>query len=75
MCSVFRKSACPFGQVKTEMYLLESPFSKDSLARASRLVLMLVPALVDPSDGTMITVVESRQQVNSNQLIGWRLYT
>ena len=47
MCSVFRKSACPFGQVKTEMYLLESPFSKDSLAGASGLVLMSVPALKD----------------------------
>ena len=25
--------------------------------------------------GRWSTVVESRQQVNSNQLIGWRLYT
>ena len=28
MCLVFRKSACPLGQVKTYMFLLESPFSK-----------------------------------------------
>ena len=42
-CFVFRKSACPFGQVKTEMYLPESPFFKNSLAGASGLVLMPVP--------------------------------
>ena len=40
---VFRKPACPFGQVKTKMYLPESPFSKNSLAGASGLVLMSVP--------------------------------
>ena len=40
---MFRKSACPFGQVKTEMYLPESPFFKNSLAEASGLVLMSVP--------------------------------
>ena len=43
MCIVFRKSACLFGQVKTKMYLPESPFSKKSLAGASGLVLMSVP--------------------------------
>ena len=26
ICIVFRKSACPFRQVKTKMYLPESPF-------------------------------------------------
>ena len=41
---MFRKSACPFGQVKTEMYLPESPFFfRNLLARASGLVLMSVP--------------------------------
>ena len=44
MCS--EKSACPFGQVKTKMYLPESPFFKNSLARASGLVLMLVPDML-----------------------------
>ena len=39
----FEKSACPFGQVKTKMYLPVRPFFKNSLARASRLVLMSVP--------------------------------
>ena len=43
MSLVFRKSACAFGQVKTEMYLPESPFFKNSLAGASGLVLMSVP--------------------------------
>ena len=43
MCLVFKKSACPFGQVQTKMYLLESPFLKNSLAGASGQVLMLVP--------------------------------
>ena len=42
-CLVLRKSACPFGQVKTKMYLPVSPFFKNSLARASGLVLMLMP--------------------------------
>ena len=41
---VFRKSACPFGLVKNIMYLPESPFFKNSLAGASGLVLMSVPA-------------------------------
>ena len=44
MCLMFRKSACPFGQVKTKTYLPESPFFKNSLAGASGLVLMSVPA-------------------------------
>ena len=39
MCLVFRKSACPFRQMKTK----KSPFFKKSLARASGLVLMSVP--------------------------------
>ena len=42
---MFRKSACPSGQVKTEMYLPESPFFKNSLAGPSGLVLMSVPGL------------------------------
>ena len=42
---MFRKSACPCGQVKTKMYLPESPFFKNSLAGASGLVLMSVPAV------------------------------
>ena len=37
------KFSCPFGQVKIKMYLLESPFFKNSLAGASGLVLMSVP--------------------------------
>ena len=41
---VLRKSASPFGQVQTKMYLPESPFFKNSLARASGLVLMSNPA-------------------------------
>ena len=45
-CVLLRKSACPFGQVKTEMYLPESPFFKNSLARASGLVLMSNPGLM-----------------------------
>ena len=45
MCLVFRKSACPFGQVKIEMYLPESPFFKNSLSGASGLVLMSVPVV------------------------------
>ena len=44
MCLVFRKSACPFGQVKIKMYLPESSFFKNALAGAYRLVLMSVPA-------------------------------
>ena len=44
-CVVLRKSACPFGQVKTKMYLPESPFFKNSLARASLLVLMPNPGV------------------------------
>ena len=40
---MFRKLACPFGQVKTKMYLPERPFFKNSLARAGGLVLMSVP--------------------------------
>ena len=44
-CVVIRKSACPFGQVKTKMYLPESPFFKNSLAKASRLVLMSNPGI------------------------------
>ena len=43
MCLVFGKSACPFRQVKTKIYLLKSPFFKNSLAGASGQVLMLVP--------------------------------
>ena len=46
MCRLLRKSACPFGQVQTNMYLPESPFFKDSLAGASGLVLMSVPVTV-----------------------------
>ena len=42
-CLVLRKSACPFGQVKTKIYLPESPFFKNSLAGASGLVLMSNP--------------------------------
>ena len=37
-CVVLRKSACPFGQVQTEMYLPKSPFFKNSLAGASTYV-------------------------------------
>ena len=44
-CVVLRKSAYPFGQVKTKMYLTESPFFKNSLAGTSGLVLMLNPAV------------------------------
>ena len=44
MCLVFKKSACPFGHVKTKVYLPESPFFQNSLTGASRLVLMPVPA-------------------------------
>ena len=43
MCRMLRKSACPFGQVQTKMYLPKSPIFTDSLARASGLVLMSVP--------------------------------
>ena len=49
-CVVLRKSACPFGQVKTKMYLPESPFFKNSLAGASELVLMSNPDLSDKTD-------------------------
>ena len=38
MCLVFKKSACPFGQVKTKMYLPESPFFKSLLAGLSTYV-------------------------------------
>ena len=44
ICALFRKSACPFGQVETKMYLPESHFFKNSLAGASGLVLMSDPA-------------------------------
>ena len=40
MCLVFRKSAYPFGQVKTKMYLPESSFFKNSLAGARGQILM-----------------------------------
>ena len=40
---MLRRSACPFGQVKTKMYLPESPFFKISLARASGIVLLSNP--------------------------------
>ena len=49
---VFRKSACPFGQLQTEMYLSESPFFKNSLARASGQVLMSVPAVPMTGDAS-----------------------
>ena len=42
-CVVVRKSDGPFGQVKTKMYLPKSPFFKNLLAGASRLVLLLNP--------------------------------
>ena len=45
MCKMLRKSGCPFGQGQDKMYLPESPFFKDSLARASRIVLMSVPVV------------------------------
>ena len=45
ICLVFRKSACPFGQVKTKIHLPESPFIKNSLARTSKQVLMAVPGI------------------------------
>ena len=35
-CIVFRKSACPFGQVKTKMYLSKSPYFKKSLAYSGK---------------------------------------
>ena len=44
-CVALRKSAYPFGQVKTKMYLPESHFFKNSLAGPSGLVLMLNSAL------------------------------
>ena len=43
MCRLLKKSACPFGQVQTNMYLPESPIFKDSLAGASKQALMSVP--------------------------------
>ena len=42
-CVMLKKSDCPFGQVKTKMYLPEMPFFKNSLAGASGLVLMSNP--------------------------------
>ena len=45
MCLVFRKSACPFGQVKTKGHLPVSPFSKNSPAGARGKVLMSVPGI------------------------------
>ena len=40
MCLMFGKPTCPFGKVKTKIYLPESPFyKKKSLARATRDVL------------------------------------
>ena len=42
-CLVLRKSACPFGQVKTKMYLPGSPFFKNSPAGVRGLVLMSNP--------------------------------
>ena len=42
---MFRKSACPFGQMKTRKYLPTSPFFKSSLAGASGLVVMSVPGI------------------------------
>ena len=43
ICGLLRKSACSFRQVETKMYLPESHFFKNSLAGASRLVLMSDP--------------------------------
>ena len=37
-CVVFRKYACPYRQVQTNMYLPEWPFFKNSLAGASTYV-------------------------------------
>ena len=45
-CVVLRKPACPFGQVQTTMHLPQRPFFKNSLAGASRLVLMSDPVLL-----------------------------
>ena len=42
-CVVLRKSACPYGQVQTKMYLPESPFFKNSLDGASGQELMSDP--------------------------------
>ena len=50
MCKMLRKSGCPFGQVQNKMYLPESPFFRDSLARASRIVRMSVPAVSIPTE-------------------------
>ena len=36
-------TACPFWQVQTKMHLHKSPLFRDSLARASGQVVMLVP--------------------------------
>ena len=44
-CVALRKSACPLGQVKTKMFLPESPFFKNSLAGASGLILMSHPVV------------------------------
>ena len=43
MCGLLVKSACPFGKVETKMYLPESHFFINSLARASGQVLMSDP--------------------------------
>ena len=43
--SIYRKSACPFGQLQTKMHFPESPFFKKSLPGAIGQVLMLVPGL------------------------------
>ena len=41
-----QKMSLPIRQVKTKMYLPESPFFKNSLAGASGLVLMSVPEII-----------------------------
>ena len=47
---VFRKTACQFGQVQTKMYFPKSPFFKNSLAGASRQVLLSVPGCYHTED-------------------------
>ena len=72
---MFRKSACPFGQVKTKMCLPESPFFKNLLAGALQaMVLMSVPVLLR-SGGIYMIKTWKRGPLGSSPLMGPHLPT
>ena len=61
---MLRKSACPFGQVQTKIYLPYSPFFKNSLARVIGLVLMLNPVPVYSELSSLLHISDILNDLN-----------